>query len=63
MNNKYKIGEIVKDTDAFGDVQVKDILQSPTTSQWCYCVMVLDGSESHMLCWESELNKGAWDIK
>lgn len=56
---KYKLNEIIEDTDAFGTVQVIDIFTSPTTGQYCYCVRVLGGEDLH-LCWEGELLKGAW---
>jgi len=60
---KYKIGDVIKNTDAFGDVEVVDGLISPTSGQYCFCVKLLDGSDSHMLCWEAELNTGDWKVK
>lgn len=59
-STKYVIGEVVKDTDAFGDVVIEDILFSPTTSQYCYAVKV---DNNIMLCFEGELNKDIWSAK
>ncbi len=59
---KYKIGDVIKNTDAFGDVEVVDCFRSETTAQYCYCVKLLD-SNDHMLCWEAELNTGDWKVK
>jgi len=58
---KYKIGDIIKDTDAFGTVKVSDVFKSTTTGQWCYNVFNADESCS-FLCWEGELNSGQWKV-
>ena len=56
---KYKINDIIQDTDAFGTVKVLDIFKSETTGQWCYNVKN-ETDDVSFLCWEGELNQQQW---
>ncbi len=60
--NKFKIGDVVENTDAFETVKVLDVFKSETTGQWCYHVGAVKGDVS-FLCWEGELNSGQWIVK
>lgn len=54
---KYKIGEIVKNTDAFGTVKVVDIFRSITNNDWyIYRVETDDDFKSSILTTEEELD-------
>lgn len=54
---KYKIGDEVKDTQAFGDVKIIDLFRSVTKPE-LFAYMVHDfESGAHTLCSEEELKQ------
>ncbi len=55
---KYKIEDIIENTDAFGTVEVIDIFKSEK-GQGCYHV-INRKDDCSFLCWEGELNTGQW---
>jgi hypothetical protein len=58
---KYKIGDTIKDTDAFGTVTVIDTFRSEK-GQHCYLVKSREEDDLNFLCWEGELNTGQWRV-
>jgi hypothetical protein len=57
MSFEFKIGETIKDTDAFGTVIVRDIFVSTTfpLKYFCYRVENPDNPEQSWLCSEEEI--------
>ena len=54
LNNEYEIGELIKDTDNFGTVVVKDIFRSVAyPAFFCYRVETENGES--FLCNEEDL--------
>lgn len=53
----YKIGDIIENTQSFGTVKVTDVFMSPTTGQYCYCVVDANDEQIFYLCWEGQLNE------
>ncbi len=56
---KFKIGDIIENTDAFGTVKVLDVLKSETSDSHCYHVRCEEDA-CDFLCFEGELVSGAW---
>ncbi len=54
MEPKFKVGDSIKDTNAYGNVMVMQVFKSlDNTGVFVYCVEGEGGG--HYLAWESEL--------
>lgn len=49
------VGDTIKNTPSFGDVEVVDLFVSPRTQKIVYGIKVLDGSEVDCITTEDEL--------